>query len=162
MCVYYQHQPAEHGCTTQAILAKHHHHHHFATDKSNMCSCHNATFRTKVIAKCEEIMKYQELMETTNPSMKAEGEGEGVDWSGVEGNADLIWTIPTDILSMQLHQHVLRKDILAMFSEEVQYRLVNPYFVYQVKRKLNVSMEICCLYVWMNEYIEHMYIYIVA
>jgi hypothetical protein len=130
-----------------------------------MCTCHDATFRTKVIAKCEEIMKYQELMETTNPSTKESGseegggEGEGVDWSGVEGNADLIWTIPTDILSMQLHQHVLRKDILAMFSEEVQYRLINPYFVYLVKRKLNVSMEICCFSVSMNEYIEYIYLH---
>jgi len=54
----------------------------------------------------------------------------------IEGNADLMWAIPTDILVKHLHLGLMGQEMLGMYAKEIAFRKHHPSLNKRVRRKL--------------------------
>jgi hypothetical protein len=54
----------------------------------------------------------------------------------IEGNADYIWSIPSEEMTYQIHKGVLSVEMLAMFQKELNFRKKHPELHLRVTRRL--------------------------
>lgn len=59
----------------------------------------------------------------------------------IEGNADYIWSIPTEDMTFQIHKGVLSVEMLAMFQKEIIFRKKHPELYSRVTRRLQGIMS---------------------
>jgi len=80
------------------------------------------SFRVAYLSRCDQVRKSREKRVAGG---REGGAGEGEDRS-CEGNADFLWSIPTEMLTSHLHSSVLQPEVLNRFEAELEFRSQHP------------------------------------